>query len=96
MLTYIYETTDPSKPRREIEVRQSIHDDPLVVDPQTGEAVRRIISAGYQILSPAGRSDLLSVRSVLTTDKYESQSAWDALVWNCYRTTDDNCAKKLE
>ena len=36
MLTYIYETTDPSKPRREIEVRQSVHDDPLVVDPQTG------------------------------------------------------------
>ena len=54
MLTYIYETTDPSKPRREIEVRQSVHDDPLVVDPQTGEAVRRIISAGYQILRPGG------------------------------------------
>jgi len=54
MPIYIYETTDPSKPRREIEVRQSVHDDSLVVDPQTGEGVRRIISAGYQILTPGG------------------------------------------
>jgi predicted nucleic acid-binding Zn ribbon protein len=54
MPTYIYETTDSSRPRREIEIKQSVHDAPLVADPQTGEAVRRIISAGYQILKPGG------------------------------------------
>jgi len=50
MPTYIYETTDPTKPRRELEYRQSVHDDPLRIDPGTGEPVRRIISAGYGIL----------------------------------------------
>jgi predicted nucleic acid-binding Zn ribbon protein len=54
MPTYIYETTDPAKPRRELEVKQSIHDDPLLIDPETGEAVRRIISAGHSILIPGG------------------------------------------
>ena len=54
MPIYIYETTDPSKPRREFEVKQSIHDDPILVDPETGEVVRRIISAGYTILTPGG------------------------------------------
>lgn len=52
MPTYIYETTDQEKPTREIEIKQSIHDDPLLVDPKTGEAIRRIISAGYSILLP--------------------------------------------
>jgi predicted nucleic acid-binding Zn ribbon protein len=54
MPTYIYETTDPAKPIRQLEVKQSVHDDPLVVDPETGEAVRRIISAGYSILIRGG------------------------------------------
>ena len=63
MPTYIYETTDPSKPRREIEVSQSVHDGPLSVDPLTGEAIRRIITAGYQILRP-GKSIGPSVGSV--------------------------------
>ncbi|MEP7016144.1 MAG: zinc ribbon domain-containing protein [Verrucomicrobiota bacterium] len=54
MPTYIYETTDPSKPKREFEVKQSVHDDPLRVDPTTGEPARRIISAGYSILIPGG------------------------------------------
>ncbi len=52
MPTYIYETTDPTKPRRELEIKQSVHDDPILIDPQTGEAIRRIISAGYSILVP--------------------------------------------
>jgi predicted nucleic acid-binding Zn ribbon protein len=50
MPTYIYETTDTTKPIRQLEVKQSVHDDPLRVDPKTGEAVRRIISAGYNVL----------------------------------------------
>ncbi len=48
--TYIYETTDPTKPIRNFEVKQSVHDDPLKSDPETGEAARRIISAGYNLL----------------------------------------------
>ena len=52
MPTYIYETTDLSKPIRTFEVKQSVHDDPLQGDPATGESVRRIISAGYEILVP--------------------------------------------
>ncbi len=50
MPTYIYETTDLSKPVRNFEVKQSVHDDPLTRDPKTGEAARRIISAGYTVL----------------------------------------------
>ena len=52
MPTYIYETTDPTKPVRNFEVKQSVHDDPLKSDPETGEAARRVISAGYSILVP--------------------------------------------
>lgn len=48
--TYIYETTDTSKPIRSFEVKQSVHDDALQVDPKTGEAARRVISAGYGVL----------------------------------------------
>jgi predicted nucleic acid-binding Zn ribbon protein len=47
---YIYETTDPTKPTRTFEVKQSVHDEPLRKDPETGEAARRIISAGYNLL----------------------------------------------
>lgn len=50
MPTYIYETTDATKPIRQFEVSQSVHDDPLLVDPATGEAAQRVISAGYSIL----------------------------------------------
>jgi len=48
MPTYIYETTDTTKPRREFFVNQNVHDDPLQVDPETGEPARRITSAGYK------------------------------------------------
>jgi len=41
MLAYAYETTEATKPVRRFEVNQSIHDEPLHVDPETGEAVRR-------------------------------------------------------
>jgi predicted nucleic acid-binding Zn ribbon protein len=61
--TYIYETTDPSKPVRTFEIKQSVHDDPLRADPETGEAARRIISAGYSVLV-RGKSIGPSVGSV--------------------------------
>lgn len=63
MPTYIYETTDLAKPVRQFEVTQKIHDDPLTMDPATGEPVRRIISAGYSIHLP-GKSIGPSVGSV--------------------------------
>jgi predicted nucleic acid-binding Zn ribbon protein len=50
MPTYIYETTDTTKPRREFWVIQSVHDDPLRAEPVTGEPARRIIPPGYSIL----------------------------------------------
>ncbi|HEX3817121.1 MAG TPA: zinc ribbon domain-containing protein [Chthoniobacterales bacterium] len=49
MPTYVYETTDPAKPARRFEVKQSMKDEPLRVDPETGEAVRRVISGGYGV-----------------------------------------------
>ncbi|HEV2046762.1 MAG TPA: zinc ribbon domain-containing protein [Chthoniobacterales bacterium] len=54
MPTYIYETTDASKPLRRFEVQQSIHEKALEVDPKTGEAVRRVISGGYGVLMRGG------------------------------------------
>ncbi len=49
MPTYVYETTDPAKPARRFEVKQSMKDDPLRVDPETGEPVKRVISGGYGV-----------------------------------------------
>ena len=63
MPTYIYETTDPTKPIRNFEVKQNIHDAPLTSDPATGEAARRIISLGYNVLI-RGKSVGPSVGSV--------------------------------
>src|SRR5438046_9364265 len=46
---------------RTFEVKQSIHDEPLRSDPETGEGARRVISAGYNVLirgksvGPCGR-----------------------------------------
>jgi predicted nucleic acid-binding Zn ribbon protein len=51
MPTYIYETTDPKKPVRRFEVRQSMKDAPLTKDPETGEAIRRVISGGLGYMS---------------------------------------------
>jgi predicted nucleic acid-binding Zn ribbon protein len=61
--TYIYETTDQTKPIRNFEVKQSVHDEPLTSDPETGEAARRIISLGYNVLI-RGKSIGPSVGSV--------------------------------
>ena len=53
MPTYVYETI-PQKagvqPRR-FEVRQSIHASPLTRDPETGEPVQRVITAGVGVIT---------------------------------------------
>ena len=49
MPIYVYETTDTTKPLRRFEVKQSMRDEPLRVDPKTGESVRRVISGGYGV-----------------------------------------------
>ena len=51
MPTYIYETTNPKKPVRRFEVRQSMKDAPLTADPETGEPVRRVITGGMGYMS---------------------------------------------
>ena len=52
MPTYVYETTDTSKPIRRFEVTQSMRDEPLRADPETGEPVRRVISGGIGVMVP--------------------------------------------
>jgi predicted nucleic acid-binding Zn ribbon protein len=54
MPTYVYETTDRTKPVRRFEVRQTFNEPALQVDPKTGEALRRVISGGYGILIHGG------------------------------------------
>lgn len=49
MPIYVYETIDPAKPARRFELKQSMKDEPLRVDPKTGEPVRRVISGGYGV-----------------------------------------------
>ncbi len=56
MPTYIYETTDPAKPARRFEVKQSIKDEPLRADPETGKPVRRVISGGLDLHLPGKAS----------------------------------------
>lgn len=46
MPTYVYETTDQSRPVRRFEMAQSFRDAPLEVDPASGRPVRRVISGG--------------------------------------------------
>ncbi len=52
MPIYVYETM--SKPIRRFEVQQSMKDEPLKMDPKTGEPVRRVISGGYGVHVPGG------------------------------------------
>ena len=47
MATYIYETTDPTKPVRQFELQQSVKEAPLTQHPETGEAIRRVITGGF-------------------------------------------------
>jgi predicted nucleic acid-binding Zn ribbon protein len=60
MPVYQYETIPsvPDEPVRRFEVRQSMNDEPLTRDPESGVPVRRVISGGYLMLkgeaAPAG------------------------------------------
>jgi predicted nucleic acid-binding Zn ribbon protein len=51
MATYVYETTDPNKPARRFEIQQSMKDAPLTKHPETGEAIRRVITGGYGLMT---------------------------------------------
>ena len=53
MPVYVYETIDPTKPIRRFEVKQSMKDEPLRTDPETGEPVRRVISGGLGLMTGA-------------------------------------------
>lgn len=52
MPAYVYKPVRPPN-RHCASVNQSIHDEPLHVDPETGEAVRRVISARAAHISGA-------------------------------------------
>jgi len=54
MPIYIYETL--KEPHRQFEVKQSMNDDALVADPETGDPTRRVISGGYGILEKASHT----------------------------------------
>jgi predicted nucleic acid-binding Zn ribbon protein len=52
--TYIYETIDRSRPIRRFEVKQAFAEKPLLLDPETGELVHRVITGGYGIVVRGG------------------------------------------
>ena len=54
MPVYVYETIDDG-PRREFELYQSIKDDALTTDPESGRPVRRLITGGLEM--PRAKSD---------------------------------------
>lgn len=61
MTTYVYETIPAKKgaPVRHYEIRQSMKDSAFTTHPETGEAIRRVVTGGYGILKsgePAPRA----------------------------------------
>lgn len=50
MATYLYETTDSRKPARRYEFQQSMNDAALTHHPETGEAIRRVITGGLGVM----------------------------------------------
>ena len=58
MPTYIYETLPKSKGARlrRYEIRQSIKEDALTSHPETGEAIRRVITAGAGLITSSSAS----------------------------------------
>ena len=50
MATYLYETTDSRRPIRRFELQQSMKDAPFTHHPETGEAVRRVITGGLGVM----------------------------------------------
>lgn len=53
MATYVYQTIPeaPDTEPRRFEVQQSMKDDPLTHDPESGLPVKRIITGGYGFVS---------------------------------------------
>ncbi|MFO1460424.1 MAG: zinc ribbon domain-containing protein [Verrucomicrobiota bacterium] len=59
MPTYVYETV-PAKPGqgvRRFEFKQSMKDEPLTRDPETGLPVRRVISGGFDPMMQGAASE---------------------------------------
>lgn len=58
MPTYVYETipSNPDEKAVQFEVQQSMKDEPLKTHPETGQAVKRVISGGYGYLSKGSSS----------------------------------------
>ncbi len=54
MPTYVYETIPSGKGTkpRTFELKQSMKDDALTHDPETGDPVHRVVSGGYGFVSP--------------------------------------------
>ncbi len=70
MPTYVYETVpdDPAQKPRRFEVFQSMHDDALTHDPDSGEPVRRIITGGVGVkLGVLRRSTVVDKKSPAAT-----------------------------
>jgi hypothetical protein len=58
MATYVYETIPqhPGEDPRRFEVVQSMKDAPLQRHPDTGEAVRRVVTGGYGLMGVSEKS----------------------------------------
>lgn len=70
MPTYIYETipSDPARAPRRFEVFQRMSDQAMVTDPDTGEAVKRIITGGAGLkLNGLKRSTVVDKSSAAAT-----------------------------
>ena len=81
MPTYVYRivTTDPNAPEQTFELRQSIHDAPLTVHPETGQPVERVICVP-QVASPKGNSDIAAAG--FTKYKKTSDGSYERLAGN--------------
>ena len=53
MTTYVYETipTKKGEKARHYEIRQSMKDKAFTQHPETGEAIRRVVSGGFGIMN---------------------------------------------
>jgi predicted nucleic acid-binding Zn ribbon protein len=58
MATYIYETTDASKPVRRFEIQQGMKEAALTQHPETGESIRRVITGGLGYMAKSSGSGL--------------------------------------
>ena len=54
MPIYVYETV--KSPARRYEIKQSMKDDALRVHPETGEAIRRVITGGLGYMAKGAKS----------------------------------------